>query len=266
MKKYSPITLSLIIASLAMAIASVAARTALTGTLLDRHGVYVHGSVWPTVYHVVLGVIVAALAIAYIIIGRKNTENALIKGGTMSMFAAFSSALLLAVNIIISLYNILMGDANPALLDVLEIASAIIAVIFFVLVALQKGERTVPLAITSLFPAVWCAVCVLRIYFDTSVLTNSPNKILGEFALLLAMLFFLMEARNQISIPLKGFYGATALTAPIMLLSASIPNLIFRDRLGSGTASEAIHYVIYIALSLFIYARLFSLAKQEDNK
>ncbi len=270
MKKYNRFSLTLFFISICAAVLSVAARIFLTNNLLetDKHGVYMRGSMLPTVYHILLALFIAALVLASIIIGRKNASSALITTTNLTVFTACVSAFLTAVYLFLFIWGVARSDTSTKITDVLAIASVVPTVIFFFLIAFQKRERTSALAIASLFPAVWSAIETMRLYFNTELLMNNPDKILGEFALIASMLFFLFEARNQIGIPLKGLYQAAAVTAPILLLTASIPNLICVDKLSDGSSISTIRYMAYVAISLFIYSRALAYAvtpSEESN-
>lgn len=251
------------IISVCTAIASVGVRIYLSEALLDSNGVY-ERSILPIVYHIVLAVSIIALAAVLIIIGRKKSTTSLIPGSTVTVFLACAVGFLLCADIFISVYGAMNSTEKVPVIDILGIAAAIPSAIFFFLLATQKEERSTPIAITSLFPPIWCAICVMQIYFDTTVLINSPNKILGEFSLILAMLFFLMESRNQIGISKGGFYLAAAVTAPILLLSSAVPNLICRDKFESDALSM-IHCVTYIAIALFMYSRFLSSYRESNT-
>lgn len=268
MKKYNNSSMTLFLISVCAAVLSVAARIFLTNDFLEKHGVYAHGTVLPTVYHILLAVAVLTLAIVPITIGRKNNGDALVKTTNPTVFTACISAFMIAVYIFLSIYSISKTDASPKIIDTLELVFAAPTVIFFFLTAFQKDSRTPALAIASLFPGIWAAFGVMKIYFNMELLMNNPDKILGEFALISAMLFFMFEARNQIGIPLKGLYLASTLSAPILLLSASVPNLVCADKLGDGSAVSTVRYMVYIALALFIYSRVpayASLPSENEN-
>lgn len=257
MKKYDRFSLTLFFISICAAILSVAARIFLTANFLeaDKHGVYMRGTLLPTAYHIMLVLFIAALALTAIIKGRKNTSPTLVSATNLTVFTSCVSAFLILAYAFFFVWGIAKSDASAKITDVLTVASLVPTVIFFFLLAFQKGERTPALAITALFPAVWAAIETMRIYFNIELLMNNPDKILGEFTFIITMLFFLVEARNQIGIPLKGFYRAAALTAPILLLTASIPNLVCADKLSDGSPISTIKYMLCIALALFIYSR-----------
>ncbi len=266
MKKYNIFSLTLFLISVCAAVLSVTARIFLTNSFLEKHGVYAHGTALPTVYHILLTVAILALALAPIIIGRKNNADTLVKTSNFSVFTACISAFMVVTYLFLSVYSISKSGASPKIIDTLELIFAVPTVIFFFLTAFQKNSRTSALAIASLFPGIWAALGVIKIYFNMELLMNNPDKILGEFALIAAMLFFMFESRNQIGVPLKGFYHAATLCAPVLLLSASIPNLVCADKLGDGTTVSTIRYMVYIALSLFIYARAIDYAVLPEEK
>ncbi len=255
MKKCNKFSLTLFLISVCMAVLSVAARIFLTNSFIEKHGVYAHGTPLPTIYHILLTVAVLVLAAVPIIIGRKNIDSTLVKTGTLSVFTACFSAFMLVVYLFIAVYDISQSGVSPKIIDTMELIFAVPTVIFFFLTAFQKSSRTPALALTSLFPGIWTALGVIKIYFNMHLLMNNPDKILGEFALIAAMLFFMFEARNQIGIPFKGLYQAASLSAPILLFTASVPNLVCADKLSDGTTVSTIRYMVYIALALFMYAR-----------
>ena len=145
----------------------------------------------------------------------------------------------------------------PITFDTLELVFCIPAIIFFASFLFNMKKPTAR-AFLSFFPIAWCATCLIRIYFDTTALNTSPNKIIGEIALLSAMLYFLTESRFLIGIVSHRFYLAIATVAPILLITSAIPNIFLSNMLSISNSDEFIRYAVDLAFAVFIWLRLAS--------
>ncbi len=251
--------------SIGMAVIAAALRCVLTLTALDAHyGVYESGSALTVIFHIILAASVIIISVAATLKAPKRDAKYLIPRSDFTVFTSCAAAFLLAFELFISLYNTLTSNTEPAIFDILEMCFSVPAIVFFLALALTTKSRTAALALTSLFPTAWCATCLIRIYFDNSVLMTSPNKILGELALLAAMLYFLVEARNQLGMTSHRFYLAAASAAPILLFTSAVPNLLFSDKLSIGTSDSYMRYAIEAVFALFIWARLAAYAKDPE--
>ena len=257
----------LLIASIVASVLSICIRSIFTVTLLDtNYGVYVQESMLPTVFHAALAVICAAMAAYAIICVKGGNADYFAKSGIFHTFASFVCGFLLAADILIELFKIATEAISPNKFDVLEIIFALPAVIFFICIAIKPQKASAALTLTSFFPIAWCAVCLIRIYFDTTVLMTSPNKILGQIALLSAMIFFLTESRMLVSNFSHKFFLAAASVAPVLLLTSGVPGIIFADKLAIGTSDSIIRCAVEVAFALFIYARLAAYVKHSENQ
>lgn len=265
MKRYEKLPITFLSISIGMAVLAAALRCVLTLTTLDaRYGVYETDSVLPIAFHIILATGIAAVSAAAALKVPKRDAGYLIPRSDFTVFASCAAAFLLAFELFTSLYNTLTSSIEPALFDILEMCFSVPATVFFLALIRTVKKRSAALALTSFFPTAWCAVCLIRIYFDNSVLMTSPNKILGELALLAAMLYFLAEARNQLGIASDRFYLAAASAAPVLLLTSAVPNLLFSDKLSIGTSDSYMRYAIEAVFAIFIWARLAAYAKNPE--
>ncbi len=258
MNSRSRLPIVLLIVSVAVSVLSAAARIFLTMTEFEvRYGVYEHGTILPTVYHVLLLLIVAALVILACIGTPKREPDYFIRKNDAVIFLSCLTAFLLAANTLIAIINAVSGGV-PSIFDILEVCFAIPALLFFFGLIKKSDAPSPVMMFTSLFPIAWCSVCLIRVYFDNTMLHTSPTKTLAELALLAAMLYFLTEARMQLGITSHRFFLATALIAPVILITNAVPNLLLSDHLLIAESANFLHGFVEIAFALFIYARLCS--------
>ena len=256
-RKPSPIML-LFCAVLILSLLSVGIRILLTMNYLDAHyGVYRSGEILPTVYHIALFAIVIAVVAAAILISKRGSFDAPPPVGDFTIFTSCISAFMLAASTLLSLYYILIRRQPASIYDWLMIIASIPAVIFFLSLIKTKLNSRAALTLTSFFPIVWCAVLLIRVYFDTSLLITNPHKTLHQLALLAAMVYFLNESRFLLSKNNRPLFLAASATAPILLLSSALPALILPDLLLIGSSDSFIDYAVECALAVFILSRLF---------
>ncbi|MBQ8248899.1 MAG: hypothetical protein IJY93_03320 [Clostridia bacterium] len=273
MKKKINFPLILLIASLGTALLAVIARSILTQTQLDvKYGVYARDTILPTVFHIALAVILTALVFISLATAPKHSKEYTCPNSNSGIFISSTIAFLLVADILFSLYYIYKHieetkNISPELLekmtllerlplfDILELVFCIPAIIFFLSFIFEKVKVPAARAFCSFFPTAWCTVCLIRIYFDTTVLNTSPSKTLFEIALLAAMLYFLNESRSLLGIFSHRFYLATATVAPVLLFTSAIPSLLFPTKLLIGESDSFLRCTICAAFAVFIWIR-----------
>lgn len=265
-KSFEKVPLLMLLASLILAITSAAVRSYLTLTALDaRYGVYEHGNILPDVYHILLAVALLALVIIAFVKAPKRAPDYTRPHSDLTIFASCICAFMLIADVFMALYYIVVNRTPLTTFDILELCFSVPAVLYFLGLVRSQTKRSTALALTSLFPTAWCAVCLIRIYFDNSVLQVSPNKIMGELALLSAMIYLLSESRAQLGTMKHKLYLAAATAAPVLLFTSAVPNLLFPNQISIGESDDFIRYAIEVALALFIWARLFAYAKRKQT-
>ncbi len=257
---------ALLLISVLASVLSAAARSVLTLTALDaKYGVYEHGNAAPVVYHIILLVICLLIAVYAVITTKSDDKLYFPASNGFTVFASFACGFLLTADLVITLAKITTAALSPTKFDVLEICFALPAIIYFLSVAFKPTCRATALAFTSLFPIAWCAVCLIRIYFDEKILMTSPDRILGQIALLSAMIFFLSEARIRVSNFSGRLFTVSASVTPVLLLTHAIPNLLFASRLSIGESYSTVRCAVEIGFALFAYARLALYNNKEEN-
>ncbi len=243
-------------------------RMILTNMYLEPiYGVYTNGTVIPNIYHAAMAIVIVAFGVTacFTSISRDGEYN--IPKSDFSLFTSFSAALILMFDLFLSLYNIyktVVSETSPSVLDILEICFLLPAIFYFFGLTRGNSSRTLALTLTSYFPTAWCAVSLIKVYFDNTVLMTSPNKIINEVALLSAMVYFLGESRIQLSTISHKLYLFTASAAPVLLTVSAIPNLFMADKISLGKSDSTVLYAIEIVFALFMWARLAAYAKRTD--
>lgn len=265
-ENFEKLPFAMLIGSLVTAFISSTARCALTVTTLDaRYGVYESSSILPTLYHAFLIAALIALAVIAFLKAPSREEDYVRAHSDLTVFASFVCAFMLIANAGASIYYIVRNLSLPSTFDILELCFSPLAIVYFIGLARSQRKQRAPLALMSMFVIALCAVCLIRVYFDNSALQVSPNKIMNELAFLSAMIYFLSEARAQLGILKHRLYLASALTAPVLLLSSAVPNLLFPRELSIGESDNFMHYAVCVALAIFIWARLYAYAKYKDT-
>ena len=248
--------------ALAAALVSAAVRVILTLTELDvKYGVYKRGSVLPTVYHIVLALVCLAFIAVPLIKRKKLGVPEIPKVGDLTVFASCISAFLIAANIIIAAMDIITKKTAVDVISVLSIVFGLGSILYF-LANVKSGSRSpAAMTIASFFPTAFMAVDLINTYFDTSLLTTSPGKTMHELALLAGMVYFLSESRFHLGRTLAALFYASAPVAVVMLLTATIPELLFPSKLLIGVTDSYLMRASEAAIGLYVLARMFSSAR-----
>ena len=265
MKRFETTPIIFLAISIICALLFATARCALSVFLLDaRYGVYYHSSVLPNLFHIIIAAVCVAIATVAFKKSMPRGEDYTFPHTDFIAFTAFASALLLMFDLLTSLYDVFLKNTEPSKFDIVEMCFCVPAIMYFFALTVKKRKYALPVAITSFFPTAWCAVCLIRIYFDNSVLMTSPNKIIGQVALLAAMVYFLGESRAQLGIISHKLYLITASVSPILLLTSAIPNILFSRKLAIGASDNTLRYAIEAAFALFMWARLLAYSKNPE--
>ncbi|MBQ2707817.1 MAG: hypothetical protein IJF67_06085 [Clostridia bacterium] len=244
----------LLAGSVGAAVVSAAFRILLTLTCFDAgYGVYTHDAVLPTVYHILLLILLAGLCVCGILFPPKREPDAPLPVSDSVVFLSILTGFMLAANALLSLLNIARG-ASPALLDILDIAFAVLSILFF-LGLTRKQIKPAVLAITSIAPIGWCSVTLIRIYFDNTMMHSSPVKTFSELAMLAAMIALLAESRSHLGILPARFFAAASLAAPVLLITHAVPAMVLPGSLLTAGTDSYLHVIVETALALFIWAR-----------
>lgn len=259
------LTTLLLVFSVLSAILSVISRIYLTYTKLDSEfGVYQRGATIVTVYHIILVLVCIAILVVALAFTKNVSRDYFPSTSAGTTFTASVTAFLLLASLFISLYYIVVQKSPVLAFDAVELLISFPTIIFFLRAGVSKTKNSVLTAFLSFCPILWSTVCVIRVYFDSSILMTSPNRIMNQIAFIAAMLYFLTESRIHLGISNNRFHVATAAVTPILLLTSAVPNLVCAKLLSIGESDSFMKYAVQAAMALFIYCRLFSYGKNKE--
>ena len=158
-----------------------------------------------------------------------------------------------------------IADSNPRTLLLLSLVAAILGALYFLLLFSYRKIR--PLGVTALL--FWAGLSALRIYFDMRYLLMSPRRVLHLVALVALMVFLVGELRLARGIATPRLYTLTAAPAMVITGADALSNLILTAMGWITPGAELSTYFVLAAASVFIFSRLYALAKPpkaESNK
>lgn len=236
---------------------------------------YAHGTLLPTVLHLVI----ALCAIAVCTVGlRPLYDNpATQKDAPISQFTLFSSMfcgfLLLAYDLFLvyetassnwDAIGPLIGRPQTAAVTLASatftlclMLFAIPAAICFLKTAQGKIKPSHPFFETAV--VIWLVMFALHAYFDASIAFNSPTKILRILTVLALALYAICETRRSLDIALPRVYFPVAFLSVLLGLTHAISDAVL---LGAGKIVLAEGYLgiaVELAYVLYILARLLQL-------
>lgn len=136
-------------------------------------------------------------ALSWVIFRKQEAQDRALPCGIAEKIASFVCAAL----ILFSVASDISGRLNAAAPQfdaktVLFIAVAVIAAISLVVSSFAKKDApaTPMVSLLSFAPVIYCALCVLYLYFDQAVAVNSPAKFICQLTYLSFMLMFCAEA------------------------------------------------------------------------
>lgn len=209
------------------------------------------------------GILVAIAVIgfgSYLFLGEKErkllakSDNArsYIPAGLVSIAMVFLGAECLSLS---------LGGRYPVgPLPALSIACALLAflsaVSFFLSVFIERSQHLYKAAFS--LSVVFClAIWAIILFFDKQTHpTNSPNKLVDQFAYISAALFFLFESRIPLGRAKWRGYVATGLVATLLCTYSSVPSLILYAANGYVVSHSIIESVLTLAMAIFICSKV----------
>lgn len=248
------------------AVVSAGARCAMTLLYLDEsYGVYQAGIIFPTLTHILTFVLCAAAAVIGLLLSKDLPCPVMPEPGSGVVFASSVTAFLIAASSLYTVYNIITGVLTAEKLTIAKLIVSVPAIIFFLALMRPQTRKSPVFAFMSFFPTVWFALAIVEVYFDRTLLITSPAKTFRQLAILSIMLFLLNESRAIIGRQNGILYLVTSGVAPIIVITSSLPALIFSEKLMIGQSDDFLCYAVELAAAVFILARGFSFAKSPST-
>ncbi|MBO7761406.1 MAG: hypothetical protein J6T24_01270 [Clostridia bacterium] len=129
----------------------------------------------------------------------------------------------------------------------------------FVLHAFHAGATGTAKAMTALPSAALAILYALYLYFEGTMMLNNPAKVLAQCAWVLAVFFFLGEARIALGRAKWALHSYVTVMTAILMATLSLPNLIYHAVRGTPLLGNTAQDFLALALFLYTLARLFAL-------
>ena len=202
------------------------------------------------------------LGLAAAFLKRKDAPDALTKTSSLGMFASTVTAFMMFASFILSIRR--LAEGIPVL-ELVQLILMVLSAAFFFLVFAGEKAKGGGFALLSLCPMLYAFVSLLLVYFDTAYGMNSPLKAYSLLLYISMALFWCGEARvalGRTHLFSYTFFGVLCLTftATLGLSGAAIA---LYDTVGHSFS--VITAAISIAIALFAFARLWSLATAEET-
>ena len=265
--------------ALALSVAGIALRTYALFNCFDKDiGYYATEATLPDVFHAFcVAMCVLALAFAFLLPKSKNYEyKSCLSVGAFgkvgSVFALVGTATY-ALYSLVSLSDdvpVAFGPvAKSAVINAVSLfvmIFGVLAVIYFLLVFLEKTEKSDNHALFGFCFILFVLMILAKSYFDFHTTMNSPNKLLTQTTLMFCMLYMLCELRFSLGIAVPRLYSGLSLVTIYFALVSSVPGII---AFGAGILNKVEYLLcdfVLLTYAVYVCARFaeFALA-QKDN-
>lgn len=201
------------------------------------------------------------LIAAFFLLQRKKFSFPFEKDSLVYIFPASLSAITLLslgiVNLVFTMQN--ESGFGVRLLSIFLLLFAVAGCVYFVLCAQGAGSDGVR-ALLLMSVVIALILSVISVYFDKSVLLDSPSRILSQLSLILFFFFFLSETRFYIERQMPVIYISLGLLSILFTSASAIPNLIFvAVRHGSVLSTPVVDFTLF-AFGVYAVIRLVRVA------
>lgn len=244
--------------TLAVTVVAVVLRTLNLFLFFDVEiGYYTQGSVFPTVYVILLWVAAVVFGVfAFVRVGKVAPRMPLYTK-PLSVCAILCVLSCVWATLGMSFVNHSPSSAPSFALSVLLPITALATELYFILFALKKNLHAVSVG-TGFFTLLWLVIVLISSYFNVYVAMNAPLKLALQLATVGGMLLMLSEMRLLCGAPRKAFSLFSLSLSTLFLLSVSIPNIVatLAGVLPARDAASADYF--FLALGIFSLLRLLS--------
>ena len=253
-----------------------AARIAVSLTSLEAGiEMYAHGTVLPTVMHIVL--VLCGIGVCTAALQRYEDNPSASHDAPPSQFTLFSAMfcgfLLLAYDLYLIFETAssnwdaigpLIGRPQTAAVTMASAVFTLCLMIFAIPAAIaffkaSQGDRKPTRPFFETMTVVWLVMFALHAYFDASIAFNSPTKILRILTLLTLAIFAIFETRRTLEIVTERIYFSAAFLSILLGLTHAVSDIVL---LGAGKIALPEGYLglaVELAYVLYILSRMLSL-------
>ena len=234
-------------------------------------GLYEIDATAPGAFYVFLVVAVLLMLTPVFTLRQDSLPKELKHGGLLTRFTAVASAVVLIISSVSYLMSYkanspMVGEVDTAeKLTLLCSVLAFPAAIYFFSVAFSGKTKSKFSPFLSFFPVLWTLSYLMSVYFDRSMIINSPIKTLEQLSIIAFMVYQLFESRAMLGKSKGALYFCLS-NITVILLSAAFVSKLIPVVLGAETLAVSYVYIIYFCVSaLYIFARITDFASVSDG-
>jgi hypothetical protein len=231
-------------------------------------GYYTRGAALPIIFNVLLVLAVVLIGVGAFVF----TKDKQIRGERnpryvrMAAVVPFMTFLVFLANAVNKMSAFSLHGVKLDITFYISVICAVCGAVYFVLIALGKGENALGLAL-GFFTIVWFILALASSYFDAYVPMNSPDKFIFHLACLSAMLFILGELRYYFAAPRKALYLFSVSIAIVLLFATSVPSILVTVFASGGLYNYVLlaEDTVCLGLAVFSSVKLLSFVLDKEN-
>lgn len=204
----------------------------------------------------VLFVFSAVLIGLSIAASRRHDKTCPARIGGVASFLSVCGGCAMLLSSLVLLCEIGNGRGAFAAITLFLAISSILAGEYMVLSAVDVIKRERALTLMSLFPPIWAAACLMRMYFETGSAINDPVRVLSQLSLVFVMLSLLFETKMKIKGCGFASFAATATVSLILSCSALVSTSLLYLVTKTVSVGELLLSLSELIISLCLITRL----------
>lgn len=234
-------------------------------------GLYEYGAQTPSAFYIFIGVALFLTVTASFVLRRDSLPKELNYG---SIFTSLAATLVACSLIFLAVVYIMSNSGEVSLFErtaAIKIKNVCMylsfpTAIYYFIVAFSGSSRSKFTAWFSFFPIIWTLSYLMSVYFDHSVLMNSPKRTITELALIILMLYQLYETRALLAKSKAVIYFILSNAAVIFLSAAFIPEVIAFVKGEIKLSVDVLSSVCLGAIGVYVLSRAMSFAVHSDGE
>ena len=244
-------------------ISSVAAvfQNILTKHYVDgQNGLYRIGVSTPMAFYVFVSIAVLFILTAVVVMRVDSLPKELKYGSVMTAIVSFVMAVLIALTALMFFKGEKIVDYQGNVSNIYKLRNvcaflAIPSAMYYFSVSLSGKSKKTYTAVLSFFPLILTLVYLMSVYFDDTQLLNDPYKIIQQVALVMLMLYQLLETRAHIGKSKPIIYFIMTNTAILFLSVAFVPEALSLIKGGLKLTENNVFSLYGAGMVLYLLSR-----------
>lgn len=197
----------------------------------EQNGLYKIGMSTPTVFYVFVSIAVLFILTAVVVMRVDSLPKELKYGSVTTAIVSFVVAVLVALTALMFFKGEKIVDFQGNVSNIYKLRNvcaflAVPSAMYYFFVSLSGKTKKTYTSVLSFFPLILTLVYLMSVYFDDTYLLNNPYKIIQQVALVMLMLYQLLETRAHIGKSKPIIYFMITNIAMLFLSIAFVPEAL----------------------------------------